>query len=137
MKTRRRTYRNQFPDAFYKVKREKVLAPASVWSLRDKLSVAGGLALAVTVFFSPQLISTYKHRKEIADRVETWQKEFALNTDQVETLRKIEFELHGDWSPRSNPLNPDGLKSHQEEIAKAMGPETGDRFLSLKSGNAH
>jgi len=137
MKTRRRKYRNQFPDAFYKVRKEKALAPASVWSLRDKLSVAGGLALAVLVFFSAQLISTFKHRKEISDRVEAWQKEFALDTAQVETLREIEFDLHGDWSPRSNPPNSSDLKTHREEIAKTMGPEMGNRFLTLKSNNAH
>lgn len=137
MKTRRRKYQNRFPDAIYKEKQKKVLAPPSVWTLRDKLSVIGGLALAVLVFFFPQFVSTFKHRKEIADRVDLWDREFALTASQKETLRKMEFQVHGAWLPKNKPVTSEASPAHREDIARTMGADAGARFLANKTYTSH
>lgn len=121
----------RFPETYHKELRRRTPVPAKPWSLRDKLSVVGGLTFALIAFFLPDVGNIFKHRQLISQRLERWQAEFGLEEESMRVLREIEYNFHGTGLPFSIPprANAAGRKLHDQEIATAMGPRAGPRFL--------
>lgn len=131
----RRRRDNRFPDTYHKELRRKTPVPAKPWTLRDKLSVVGGLALALIVFFLPDVGNRFKQRQLIFQRLERWRVEFGLEERQIDGLRELEYKFHGTGLQFSSPPKSTAArrKLHGEEIAAAMGPKAGPRFLEKDS----
>lgn len=113
--------------------------PPSAWSLRDKLSVGMGVAVALLAFFSPVILKVVGQRGRISQRLELWRTEFGLKVDQMKELKEIEYEFHGSGNPLSESRSPTTAEValHNQQIASAMGPEAGKRYLEKQSGSNH
>jgi hypothetical protein len=134
MKQRRQ---NRFPEAYHKELRRKTPVPSEPWSLRDKLSVAGGLIFALMAFFFSDIGNIFQQRQLVSQRLERWRTEYGLEQKHIKALREIEYEFHGNGLPFSNPprVTPVSRKLHDQEIAAAMGPTAGAQFLAQGSGH--
>lgn len=134
MKQRRQ---NRFPEAYRKELRRKPPVPSEPWSLRDKLSVAGCLTLALMALFLSDIWNIFRQRQLVSKRLEKWRIEFGLEEKRMKDLREIEYEFHGTGLPFSIPprATPASRKLHAKEIAAAMGPTAGARFLAQGSGH--
>lgn len=124
----------RFLRTHHKESRRKTPIPAKPWTLRDKLSVVGGLALAMIAFFLPDVGNIFKQRQLVSQRLERWRMEFSLEEEHMKALRKTEYDFHGSGFPFSNPprATPASRKLHDQEIAAAMGPNAGGRFLEKR-----
>jgi hypothetical protein len=130
---------SRFPGAGRRELQRRRPVPASAWSLRDKLNVGAGVAVAILAFFSPVILKMAGQRGKISQRLESWRTEFGLKEDQVRKLREIELEFHGSGNPFSTlPAHTTAqLSSHDKQVASAMGQEAGKRYIEKRSGSNH
>lgn len=121
----------RFPETYQKELRRKTPVPAKPWSLRDKMSVVGGLTIALMVFFLPDVGNVFKQRHLITQRLERWQIEFGFKEQQLKVLREIEYDFHESGLPLSSSsrANAASRQLHDKKIAAAMGTQAGMRFL--------
>ncbi len=129
----------QFPRAGQRELQRRRPVPPSAWSLRDKLNVGVGVAVALLAFFSPIILKVVGQRGQISQRLESWRTEFGLKEDQMKELKAIEYEFHGSGNPWSESRSPTSAEVtlHKQQIASAMGPEAGKRYLEKQSGSNH
>ncbi len=127
----------RFLRTHHKESRRKAPIPAKPWTLRDKLSVAGFLTVALITFFLPDVGNHFKQRQLISQRLERWRVKYELEERQIDDLREIEYRFHGTGFQFSNPPRATAAKRklHDEEIAASMGPKAGPQFL--EKGSAH
>ncbi len=121
----------RFPGAGRKDLQRRSPVPASVWSLRDKLTVGAGAAVALLAFFSPVILKIVGQRDLISRRLESWRAEYGLKEHQVRKLREIEYEFHGSGNPffKSSPPTTPEIARHHKEVASAMGQGAGNRYI--------
>ena len=129
----------RFPGAARRELQRRRPVPPSAWSLRDKLSVGIGVAVAILAFFSPVILKVVGQRGRISQRLESWRTEFGLKEDQMKELKKIEYGFHGSGNPlsESGPPTTAEVALHNKQVASAMGPEAGKRYIEKLSSSNH
>lgn len=129
----------RFPGAGRGELQRRRPVPPSVWSLRDKLSVVAGAAVALLAFMSPVILKVVGQRGRISQRVEAWRAEFKLKEDQVRKLKEIEYGFHGSGNPFSKSTSPTNAEvaGHNQQVASAMGEDTGRLYIEKRSALNH
>lgn len=140
-KSRRRDPRRNEPRLPGAGRRELIRpqqAPPSTWSLRDKLNVGAGIAVALLAFFSPVILREMGQHRLISRRLESWRAEFGLKDDQVKKLQEIEYGFHGSGNPFfDHEPSATEIEIHDKQVVAAMGQEAGKRYLAKISGTNH
>lgn len=109
-------------------------------SLRDKLqiwaSIVGVLALVLTFGIGAMKSKTAQHLDQTINR---WRKDYHLTPEQAERVRSIERQFHGSGNPFTLPSHSaEEVRVHHDEVAAAMNPADGERFLKAQErGKKH
>lgn len=123
-------------------RKKKAAAKPSALSLRDKAVL---ISVPILLLAVPALVlhfsSIHQQTASIAKTVEGWRSIYHLNDGQVERIKQIEIDFHGNGSPFSiKPTRArDEKHRHHEEISRLMSPEDGARFMKVmeKSEGKH
>ena len=122
-------------------KQKTVPAPTKL-SKRDKAMLIG---VPIVLLAVPALVlhfsAIHQQTASVTRTVTKWKTTYHINDEQVERIKQIELDFHGNGSPFSiKPArNKDEKHRHHEEISRLMSPEDGARFLQVmeKSEGKH
>jgi len=103
------------------------------------------LGVPILLLAVPALVlhfsAIHQQRKSISKTVEGWRTIYHLNDEQVESIKRIEIDFHGNGSPFSfRPVHAkEETHRHHQEIGSIMAPEDGERFIQVmeKSDGRH
>jgi hypothetical protein len=112
-------------------------APAGAPSdtLKGKLQIAGVFALVLAVIaglFAARIsYEKQQYAKSLDRTIGDWRRTYHLTDEQARRIRKIEFAFHGNGNRLTKPTHSvSEVRAHHGEIAAAMNPEDGARFLA-------
>jgi hypothetical protein len=105
-------------------------------SLKDKLQIwvwiVGVLAIVLTFGIGAMTSKTAQHLDQTISR---WRIDFHLSPEQAERVRAIERKFHGSGNPFTLPSHTaEDVHAHHLEVAAAMNPADGERFLKAQEG---
>ena len=105
-------------------------------SRRDKWVIAawiaGMLAIVLTIGLGSMMSKTAQHLDDTIDR---WRTDYHLSPEQAERVRAMERKFHGTGNPFTLPAHtPEEATVHHREVAAAMNPADGERFLKAQEG---
>lgn len=126
-----------------KLSRKKKAAPAPTkLSLWDKAIVFGFLFLFLilpAIFLHIHSINL--QTASISRTVQKWKTTYHIDDEEIERIKQIELNYHGNGSPFSiKPARTrDDKHRHHEEISRLMSPEDGAHFMKAgeKSEDKH
>ena len=105
-------------------------------SLRDKLvifaSIFGCFAIVLGWGHFHMTTKTARHLDQTINR---WRTDFHLSPQQAEQVRAIKRKFHGSGNPFTLPSHTaEEVRAHHREMATAMNPADGARFLKAQEG---
>ena len=135
----------ELPSRKYMSKRpnnKKDLAPSAKFTLSEKAFFIGFILLlfGVPAFFIHRR-AIHDQTASISKTVLKWKNTYHINDEQVERIKQIELQFHGNGSPLSSkPTRTREEKyRHHQEISSLMAPEDGAQFMKAmeKNGDRH
>jgi hypothetical protein len=95
-------------------------------------SVLGCFAIILGWSHFYSTTTTARLRDNLIDR---WRTEFRLSPEQAQRVHSIERNFHGSGNPFTLPWHtPEEVRAHDQEVARAMNPADGERFLRAQEG---
>ncbi|HAL73386.1 MAG TPA: hypothetical protein DCP71_16625 [Verrucomicrobiales bacterium] len=111
---------------------KKDLAPSAKFTLSEKAFFIGFILLlfGVPAFFMHRR-AIHDQTASISKTVLKWKNTYHINDEQVEHIKQIELQFHGNGSPfSSKPTRTREEKyRHHEEISRLMSPVDGAHFM--------
>lgn len=105
-------------------------------SLKDKLHIWAWIAVIPTMLFGwGYYYTTAQAARHLDQTIKRWRTDFHLSPEQAERIRAIERNFHGSGNPFTLPSHTvEEVRLHHGEIAAAMNPADGERFLNAQEG---
>jgi hypothetical protein len=105
-------------------------------SLRDKPQIwAWIVAIFAIVLGCGHYYATTQTARHLDQTINRWRTDFHLSPEQAERVRAIERKFHGSGNPFLTPAHTaEEVRVHHQEVAAAMNPADGERFLKVQEG---
>lgn len=103
---------------------------------RDKLVIWASLIGCFAIVLGwGHFYTTTKTARHLDQTINRWRTDFHLNPEQAERVRAIERKFHGSGNPFLTPAHTaEEVRIHHQEVAAAMNPADGERFLKVQGG---
>jgi hypothetical protein len=125
----------QRPPKPKKLKKGQPTAPSPM-TWRDKLVIWASLIGCFAIVLGwGHFYTTTKTARHLDQTINRWRTDFHLSPEQAERVRTIERNFHGSGNPFLTPAHTaEEVRVHHQEVAAAMNPADGERFLKVQEG---